>query len=351
MESVFDMLRENRSNADWATDMDLLLNSEGEGNLYWTAPKWIAEGDVVFFYHTRRAKQRSKKLMNEVRSKYPRKRKLLRLLERAYFTAERFSGKIFACANVAGSVERFSKNKKHFVSPHFAPINDVFVFDSPLSQSAFAGCVKIGRSTITPLFKRELTGIKKLLSSGNELPEFLKRAAAGSAGFKDVNAKNWLSVACAPNAKFVHEAQMRAYWLDYLLKELKDKGIPLLEECECFRDSKNTGRADYFVKVHGRWLPVEAKLKITDEKAALRQIAKYTNVDSFVPKKGIYRERVFKVNETPISLLVDALGIYLISAKNEFICCSHKNPVWKRETMSKETIEEMREAIKNHLCI
>jgi hypothetical protein len=343
------MIKANKSAAPWTTDMDLLLNFRAGDVLYWTAPKWIAKGDIVFFYHTNRAIQRTRKLLREVESNFPRKRKLLNLLERSRQTAELYGGKIFACGAVAGSVERIQGHKKHFVSPHFAPLNYIFVFNSPLTQSRFADHVRIGRTTITSLFKREFTGIKKLLAGQNVLPDYFQNAAHNGDAFKEVTARNWGSISCSANAKFTHEAQLRVYWLDYFFRELKDKGTSLLEECECYRESTNTGRADYFVKIHGRWLPVEAKLNIADGKAARRQAAKYTNVDKFVPKKGICRDKTFKIDATPMCLLVDRSGIYFVSSKNEFINCGSDYPVLRREKLTGEGVNEIRNAIKTSL--
>jgi hypothetical protein len=349
IESLMKTVSDNRSKSPWSTDMDLLLSFRDGDALSWTAPKWAREGDVVFFYHTHRAKPRARRLLSEVREKSPRKRKLISLLERSLRLAESYAGKIFACAVAAGPVERVEGHGKHFVSPHFVPLRDVFIFDSPSPQQSFADCVKIGRSTITPLFGREFTGIKRLLARDNALPDYLRKAAFRSNALKNVNARNWANISCSSDAKFRHEAQLRAYWLDYFLKALKDKGTSLLEECECFRGAKSTGRADYFVKIHGRWLPVEAKLKIVDERSALRQVAKYTNVDAFVPKKGIHRNKVFKVNATPVCLLIDQSGIYFVSSKNEFIECDHKKPFRRREALNSEGADEIRNAIESAL--
>lgn len=346
IEGVLQMVKGNKSKAAWAMDVDTLLNFNAGDSIFWTAPKWITENDVVLFYQTRRALQRTERLLAIAKAAYPRKRRLINLLERARRIAEFYSGKIFACASIAGAIERFSGQNKHFVSPHFAPLKEVYVFDEPLPQDAFADYIRIGRSTITPLYKREFNGIKKLLSARNDLPAILRNAVAGGDGFKNVNAKNWISISCAPDAKFIHEAQLRAYFLDYFLNEMKDKGSSVLEECECFRGAKNTGRADYFVKVFGNWIPVEAKLNIADEKDVLTQVAKYTNVDSFVPKKGIRRNRTFKIDETRICLLVDKFGIYFVSSRNKFIKCSFRKPVCKREEVTRETAGKMREAIK-----
>lgn len=347
IQGVLNMVEGNKRKARWATDIDVLLNLGTDDSLFWTAPKWITEGDIVFFYHTKRTLRRTEKLLAEAKANHPRKRNLIKLLERARRIADAYSGKIFACASIAGATERFAGRNKHFISPNFAPLKSVFVFEEPLPQDDFVDFVKIGRSTITALYKREFNGIKKSLAERNALPDFLRNAVSGGNTFLKVNAKNWASISCSPSARFIHESQLRAFLLDYFLNGLKDNGTSVLEECECFRGSKNTGRADYFVKVFGQWIPVEAKLNIADEKGVLSQIAKYTNIDSFVPKKGVRRNRMLKTAKTSICLLVDRRGIYFVSSKNKFLNCSLKNPVWKREDLASVPADKIRDTIKS----
>ena len=48
------------------------------------------------------------------------------------------------------------------------------------------------------------------------------------------------------------------------------------------RRGQITGRADYFVMIGGRWIPIEAKLNLLTESNLLGQIGKYLRVDKFV---------------------------------------------------------------------
>lgn len=343
------MIAGNKHLMKWATDLDVLLNFEKAQPVFWTAPKWLTEGDVVFFYQTRQAKIRTSRLLAEAQRKFPRKRSLITPLKSAKANADAYAGSVFACASVAGATELFEKQKKHFVSRLFAPLAEVHVFENPLPQERFAEYVRIGRSTITPLFKKEFDGVKRLLSKQNELPNFLSLASFGDKAFRNVNAENWRSIACSPETKFIHESQLRGYLIDFFLSELKDKGTPLLEECECFRGSKKTGRSDYFVKIFGQWIPVEAKLDISREKNLLAQIAKYTNIASFVPRKGAHRDEVFDVASVPLCLVLDRSGLYFVSANNEFVNCEVGKPGWKREKLASASIAKIRDEIRTHM--
>lgn len=348
LDGVLNMVEGNKAISKRSTDLDLLMNFKNGDSVFWTAPKWLTKGDIIFFYQTKRAKIRTSRLLAEVREKFPRRRSLIETLTRAKEKAELYGGSVFACASVAGVTELFEKREKHFVSRLFAPLKEVHIFESPLRQEAFADYVKIGRSTITPLFKKEFNGIKKLLSEENDLPNLLRQASLSDKAFKNVNARNWHSISCLPGTHFIHEAQLRAYLVDFLLSEMKDRNTPLLEECECFRDSRKTGRADYFVRIFGQWIPVEVKLDIFREKRLFDQAAKYMNISSFSPAKGVCRIREFKPSCIPLCVILDRAGMYLISQNGKFIKSEFRKPFWKRENFTKESVPKIREAIQKH---
>ena len=349
LDGALNMIKINIPVAKWSTDLDILLDPESPKPIFSTAPKWLTEGDIIFFYHAMRAKTRTRKILAEAEERFPRKRALLKLLRRAKETADLYAGSIFACAPVSGATRRFGVQNKHFVSRLYAPAEEVHVFDEPLPQERFADYVKMGRSTITPLYKKDFGGIKKLLAERNDLPSHLEKAALGDAVFRNVNARNWRSISCSPNAKFIHEAQLRCYLVDFFLNELKDRGTPILEECECYRGARSTGRADYFVKVSGRWIPVEAKLDAAKEKNLPAQTAKYTGIDCFVPRKGSHRNRIFDAAAAaPLCLVFDGSGIYFVSAKGKFINSRAGKPKWRREQFTEKTSSEIRDAIRSN---
>lgn len=349
IDGVLNMVKENSFIANWSTDLDVLLNSKRKESLFWTAPKWLTEGDIIFFYNTKRARLLTAGLLEEARENFRSKRKLVALLKRAKEAANLYAGNIFACASVSGDTKLFEKQNKHFASRLFAPLKEVFIFEKPLHQELFAHYLKIGRSTVTPLFKKEFNGIRKLLTQENQLPEFLRNAVLGDQVFRNINLNNWRSISCSHDTKFVHESQLRSYLIDFLLNELKDKGTPLLEECECFRGSKKTGRVDYFVKIFGQWIPVEAKLDISKERNLFSQTAKYLNINSFVPHKGTHRYENFEVSSVPLCLVFDQSGLYFISRNNRFINSEIGNPRQKREKLTRDATSRIREEIGRNL--
>jgi hypothetical protein len=180
----------------------------------------------------------------------------------------------------------------------------------------------------------------------NTLPPFLRDARGGEAGFRNVNTSNWPTISCAQHVRFIHETQIRAYLLDYLLAEVKDPGTPLLEECQCFRDGRATGFADYFIKLHGQWVPVEAKLNMLAEKDILRQVAKYMHIDAFRPTKGARRDEIVTIRRAPLCLIADQLGIYLVSGQ-QFVDCTPGAPLWKREHLGHESVRPIRQRLQS----
>src|SRR4051794_27818547 len=50
---------------DGYTDMELLLDPPEGHSGGWTTPRWMTEGDILFFYHAKRAKQRIERFLAE----------------------------------------------------------------------------------------------------------------------------------------------------------------------------------------------------------------------------------------------------------------------------------------------
>ncbi len=354
------------------TSVDLILDFDPQRDrwLSWTAPRWMTQGDILFFYHTKNAKRKIQKLLKEARAeeealreslrgkltarlRFSRRRyeldhaaERVRMLEHAADLSEKYSGTIFACAEISGPAEYFEEEPaRHFSSRSFAPLGEVRTFADPLPDHKFVDYLKVGQNTpSTPLYEREFEGIKRQLSEHNLLPDFLERSRIGGTGFRDVTRRNWPSISCSAGARFINEAQLRAYLLDFLLEELKDARSPLLRECRCYRKGADTGLADYFVKVAGEWIPVEAKLSVlsSSEKRLLEQVNKYVGIDSFSPTMGSRVGERFAASSLSLCLVADQTGIYTIS-DGGFRGCSFGEPTWRREELDHSSITALRQ--------
>ncbi len=220
-------------------------------------------------------------------------------------------------------------------------------FANPLPDREFTAYVKVGQNTpSTPLYEREFEGLKRQLSEDNPLPDFLERARIGGESFRDVSQRNWPTISCSSEARFINESQLRAYLLDFLLEELKDPRTPLLRECRCFRGGAETGLADYFVKAGREWIPVEAKLSVlaSSETRLLEQVNKYVAIDSFSPTLGSHIGESITASSSPLCLVADQAGIYTIS-NGEFQGCSFGEPAWRREELDHSSVIALRQWI------
>ena len=338
LEAVRRMVKKNEYIGKGLTDMDTLQRRCAGG---WTAPRWMTLGDILFFYHTKTAKKRADALYKRAVEEGGQEKSFVRLLKRATETADRYAGTIFGCAQVAGAAEYDRSELFHFDSRSFAPLRKIHMFGHPLPAERFADYVRIGQSATTNIDADEFNGIRSQLEEQNRLPGYLKEARFGELSFRDVSPKTWRKISCAPNARFIHEAQFRDYLLDYLLSEIKDEGTSLLKECKCYPRNPSLGIADYFIKVADHWIPVEAKINILAEKHILSQVAQYVQIDSFTPTLGAHRHESFEVSRSTVCILADQSGIYIVK-DGQFLHCHPGTPVWQRAALNHTTAAEIR---------
>ena len=344
LENLGNLIRKNfEYPIEYLTDLDVLFQFEDLYNIgvlgevyYWTAPRWMTTGDILFFYHASTAKQKTRKLLKEAKKFDSGNIFLITQLEHAVQLADKYGEKIVGCCQVAGPPEYLVDNDHitHFKHRNFIPFKEVYIFDNPLDSKDFKEYVKINRAgTNTPISSHEdFEGIKKLLEKSNPIPDYLKCAKLGDKVFRNVNKNNWKEISCSRNAKFSREDQIRSYLIDYFLNEIKDNKTPLLEECQCTRDSELTGISDYFIKLNEIWIPIEAKLNVLSEKDITLQIIKYLNVDYFTPIKGKKRNISFEASKSKFGLIIDHLGLYTFYEK-DFINCKPGEPIFQRFEM------------------
>lgn len=185
------------------------------------------------------------------------------------------------------------------------------------------------QSALTAIEGEALLRLKAALQRTGAIPAFLAHALPGGGGFRGVNAATWRSIACAPEQRFIHEAQVRGYLIDYLLDTLKDPRTPRLEECTCIRRGASTGRVDYFIMLAGRWVPVEGKLNLQAERNLPAQLAQYTDIDSFTPTRGARRGTRYPTTHDDRCLVIDQQGMYATRNKR-FVACAADAPLIAR---------------------
>lgn len=344
LNDVRKMIEKNIYVGKSCSDMDILLNFDPSWGTKWTAPRWMTENDLLFFYHTKRAQERTRKLLQEARGAFWKDKRLIAFLERASQHAGQYGGTLFGCATVSAPTEYIEEDRTHFARRTFAPLGQVHIFENPLPLERITEVMRIGQNTTIPLFEPQFQAIRAALAQQNELPPFLAKARSGDRTFRYVNQENWPLISSQPHTRFIYEDQLRAYWLDFVLNELRDEGSHLLIECNCFRQGRDTGIADYFIQVHGVWVPVEAKLNMLAEADLLGQVAKYMNLEAFERKKKRY-----EMTPGNVCLVGDQSGIYVVVG-NEYADCKPSQPVWSRERLDHTTIPIMRERLRQTLA-
>jgi len=339
---------------DWVTDMDILMDFPVGKQVTWIAPKWLTASDILFFYHTKSAASLIRKLRLETdriirRGTDPSEalsrsdiHALKDILDRQFVLAERYSGSIFGFAVISGRPVRYHDEDKHFKGTIYAPLGEVYIFSNPVFD--FGDIIRIGQNTTTAVFGQEFEKLKERPAIHNQLPDILVHTKPGNFSFRNVDSTNWPDICCNRETKFVDEAQIRAYLIDYILNEVKDNRSPLLLECDCFRNGLRTGIADYFIRISDQWIPIEAKLNVLVEENLSGQIEKYNHIQSFQPTKGMYKGQLFNTADSGICLIIDQSGIFF-TRDGHFIDCDLQNPNFRREDIDHSSISEIRESI------
>lgn len=335
-----DAMIAKNSDADGAlTDIDNLLRFRPGDLLTWTAPKWLTAGDLLFFYHTKSARDNLRLVREDVEDTAPSNDDLWPIVARAEEQLALYSGTIFGCALVAGRPEYESNpaDAQHFRGRIFAPLAEVEIFKRPVSIRAFSQYLTLSPgATITPLHGATLSDLVACIALTNTLPPFIAEARPGTAGLRDVTSENWLSIVCQPGCAFIDESQLRAYFLDHLLQAVKDPRSSVHAECTCLRDGSSTGIADYFVRINGHWIPVEAKLNVRAEVDLPGQIRRYLGADWVIPRRGSSRGERIEVSRPRIAMVVDQWGLYLV-VDGEFIGDGLDCPLWQRLSLEEDT--------------
>lgn len=346
-------LRRAYDAGDGWMEMELLLDSANGHDRTWSAPRWLTTGDVMFFYHTKRAKLRIERFLLAARGRDNEEwgdgddlQASIDFLNDQLTLAEKYAGKIFGCTQVLGGAA-FEEGDadRHWRNNIYAPISDVHIFEQPLPESVFGRHIKISPGgTFTPLHGDSFLGLKEHLASENDLPAYLLNALPGGISFRDVDRTNWIDVSCSPEARFIDESQLRAYLIDYLLEVIKDPHTAVHQECRCEVKDGHPCFADYFVRVGGRWFPVEAKLNVSAERDLSGQISRYVGAAQFTPSRGSTKGRTVAGTCSSVCLVIDAVGLYLITADG-FVDCSPDRPLWLRSALNASALSDVRKRL------
>ena len=297
---------------DYYMDMEEIILGH---DVNYTAPKWAAKGDIIFFYHAKSAIVKIRSLKKQATGQKD-KDKLMEYLDLAEKIYKACGGSIFCVARVGNNPEIIKDDREnlHWRGDVYAKVADYALLKKPVSKDAFEQYIKLAQQrTITPILGKDFENLKNLILKDNDVP-YLKTAHAVPISLKDISPKNWLSVSYDYRRRFYLEIQFRKFYADYFLKTLGD-GRGIYSECVCYKSGKRSGYADNCILVNGKYIPVETKLNINAEKDLIRQLEKYCrteriklNKDKEVGDNMVYQNNV---------LVIDVNGLYIYDYKEK----------------------------------
>ena len=269
----------------------------------WTVPKWASAGDICLFMHAKYAKstisrlktelRNSKKLFestgnhkdadshNEANKYFHDFDTMMAWLDRGKALHDQYGGKIIAIGRVVDGpiYEDNVDQDAHWGSRIYADVGEIWHLDNPIDISECNSVITVSRqSAITPLFGELYDTLKQLVLKKNpNAPEFFLSAKTGDMPLSKMNRDNWLRISYEYRYSFLLEAQFRAYYVDFFLKELGDQR-KVFSECRCIKPGvTNLSRVDNVIRFQGRYLPVEVKLSVPCEIDLPGQVTKYCN--------------------------------------------------------------------------
>lgn len=290
---------------------------------YFTAPKWIMDGDIVFFCHAKQAKSDNNALRKFIKNNLDMfeddiDKDCIEYLDYFDDLYKKYGGKIYAVGRICGNPIHSNATYEfpHFRNKIFAPIKDVIELQCPIKCDSFSDFLQISRhSGITPVLGNDFTQLKNMILKRNDVP-ILADCFPTSTPIKEISSKNWLKTAQDFGRRYVLEYQFRKYYVDYFLFYFRDGG-KVYSECTCYKGGRVSGIADNFILFNGKYVAVEVKLNINAEKDLIGQVKKYCNPDTV----SLSKEKPCVADEIlhDIVFVIDTYYFYLYDDKKESI--------------------------------
>ena len=324
-----------------------------ENETSWTAPRWCKAGDIAFFMFAKTANAAISKLVTEFRktgNNYSSRdqRLISEALDHGKDLYKQYGGCIFAFARVTGATELIKReydSNDHWRNPIYAPMDQVTILENPISIDEFRSFLTIARqNTITPVLGNAFDELKKLIIEKNEVPEFFYNLNATPIPLRDINETNWIEYGKEYRRRFILEEAFRRYYVDYLLRELGDKKT-FYRECGCYKAGGNPPRVDNIIMLFGKYLPVEVKLNVNNERDLEKQVKQYCHVSYIALGNG-------KEIKNPTSeMYVD--NVLIIDTENVYVFDFPKNIMHKvyslNSLISLADVKDLRGMIKVYL--
>ena len=195
---------------------------------------------------------------------------------------------------------------------------------------------------MTPNFYRDTLRLR------NKLPAWFEKLTFGDNNIPFIDSHNWLAVVpklptlfLAPDETSSPEQKVCHYFVNHLVNALQDDNASFHEQIATFRNGHMTGRADYMLKLHDTWIPLEAKVTINAEADFAGQLSQYLNLSHFTSRQDAAH---IQMRNHGVCLAADQYGVYL-TRHTQFVGCAADAPRWERTKLTERSILEIRQAV------
>ena len=323
----------------------------------WSAPSWCRPGDVCFFYCTtnwpmriRRLKSRtienSRWKIDGQLAKEADHAELDNLLRSAHDLHGRIGGRIFAIGEVSTLPEQrqAARKRDRIKSRVFTDIHRVIVIEPALSRElATQHIAPRPRATITHIEAKAATALVNEIHEKFAAPMWLQAKRFGRTEIVEITPQNWKSHVADEDFRALNESELREAMIDNLASTLSEEDC-WHAECGCSAETRSCGVADYMIPFSGKWLPIEAKLRMAGCDEAVEQMRQYLRTVRFSPRKGATRGQTFSGRVHPVGLIVDSDGIYAADERGLFECAPGR-PLIPRSALARYSDSELRRRI------
>ena len=302
-------------------DLEHLLNPAVD-RVHWSAPPWSRPGDVAIFYCTQRAARTASTLRQQMPARptwvvdgtlqenLELREVFLDALSRAERLLAKNAGRFISVGRVTGLPEKGWV--AHVRDRTFTTIADLFRLQTPIPLDAIASAFTVRRAaTIT---RMGASAFNALLASLREqhLPKWVSSVRIGLDAILDQLRGDWRNLVRSDLYRPKTEDELRELIVHPILEEISDAGAPVLHECRCYHRNRSLGIVDSLVKLNGRWVPVESKLRVASWDDVMNQVRRYQLATRAVPMLGSERGSSHTLVAEGPGLVIDSDGITVI---------------------------------------
>ena len=290
--------------------------------LEWTVPRWAREGDVVLFYHAKTGNVRLSNLRKQLKEDdyydEDQKRLITTWIEKANRIFKEYGGRILAVGRLTtdpyylSSSEFDNPGVVHYNMNMWAKIEDVFIFHNMIHINRVSSFVNITRqASVTPLFGEAYVQLKEAIWEESDIPVYYAESESVAMPLYKINSNNWLEINLKYGRKYRFESQFRSFYVDYFLRWISDENV-FYRECPCLTEAAvHPAYVDNVILIDGKYLPVEVKLNVNNEKDLVGQVKKYCDLSKLYLNSNSNELAPINLVIKPFVLIFDVNAIYL----------------------------------------